>query len=55
MFDHLLHFPCMLSYSPKVSGDFNRVKGVEDREMSSCYGRQVCTGASSMERRTKEY
>ena len=38
MFDHLIHFPCMLSYSPKVSGDFNRDKGVEDKEMSSCYG-----------------
>ena len=39
MFNHLIHFPCMLSYRPKVrSGDFNIGKGIGDKEMSSCYG-----------------
>ena len=29
---HLIHFPCMLSYHPKVNGDFSRGKGIGDKE-----------------------
>ena len=35
---HLIHFPCMLSYHPKVNGDFSRGKGIGDKEKSLCYG-----------------